>query len=92
MKGRFTPLNSKSAPLTANCDMVTLVEPELVRTSGLVVLCPTATLPKLMLVALGVIWPAMTACAVKPKVTEFCGAPPAIATVADGEPAACGVN
>jgi len=40
--------------LTVNCDTVTLVEPVLVNTSGFVLLCPTATDPKLMLEVPGV--------------------------------------
>ena len=63
----------------------------MVKTSGLVVLCPTAVLAKLMLVALGVNVPATTAWAVKAKVTEFCGAVVATAAVAVVEPALCGV-
>jgi len=63
----------------------------LVKTSGLVVLCPTAVLPKLMLVALGVNVPATTAWAVKAKLVESCGAVVATAAVVVAAPALCGV-
>jgi len=92
VKGRLTAPSWKSAPLTLSCETVKLVEPELVKISGLEVVCPTATLPKLIVDALGVIWPATTACPDNAKVAEFCGAELAIATVVDGEPAPCGVN
>lgn len=91
MKGRVTPPNWKSAPVTVSCDTVTLVEPVLVKTSGLVVLCPMAVLPKAMVGALGVSVPATTACALKLKVAEFCGAVVATSAVAVAEPALCGV-
>ena len=78
--------------MTFNCETVTLVEPVFVKTSGLVVLCPTAVLLKLMLGALGVSC-SRDHCLVRSncKVAEFCGAVVATAAVAVAEPALCGV-
>ncbi len=54
VNGRERPLTAKPAPLTLALETVTLPLPVLFRVAGWVLLPPTVTLPKLMLVGLTV--------------------------------------
>ena len=60
VRGKVSPESVKPVPLAEAAEMVRLEPPELVKVSVRVFDAPTATLPKLKLVGLGVIWPCVT--------------------------------